>query len=95
MTDELESPTYSYSNQEQENPITSSLKQFLQTHHDLQEKEESCFIPTFPEWKSKIYKLPFNDWSSLGESMRIDKRKLKVLIKGGFTRTNLQSSCFF
>ncbi|ERL94196.1 hypothetical protein D910_11477 [Dendroctonus ponderosae] len=81
MTDDLECPTSSYSNEEQQNPISTSLKQFLQTQHDMQEKEETCFIPTFPEWKSKIYKLPFNDWSSFGDSMRVDKKKLKAAVQ--------------
>lgn len=79
MSDDLYCPCYLNETDDQ-NPITNSLKQFLQTQQDTQEKEEPCFVPTFPEWKSKICKLPFNDWSSLGEKMKVDKRKLKVCL---------------
>lgn len=79
MTDDLYCPVYcSNSNMDDPNPITNSLKQFLQDQQEGQEKEETSFVPTFPEWKSKICRLPFNDWSLFGKRMKIDKRKLKV-----------------
>lgn len=78
MTDDLYCPVYCSNNVDDPNPITKSLKQFLQDQQECQEKEETSFVPTFPEWKSKICRLPFNDWSLFGKRMKIDKRKLKV-----------------
>lgn len=78
MTDDLYCPVYCSNNLDDPNPITNSLKQFLQDQQECQEKEETSFVPTFPEWKSKICRLPFNDWSLFGARMKIDKRKLKV-----------------
>ncbi|XP_050310661.1 uncharacterized protein LOC126746447 isoform X2 [Anthonomus grandis grandis] len=83
MTDELFCPFYTGPEfSESRNPITSSLKHFLKTQEEQnQVKEEVPYVPTFPEWKSKIFKLPFNDWSVFGDKMKTDKRKLKAAIQ--------------
>ncbi|XP_066252974.1 uncharacterized protein [Euwallacea similis] len=81
MTNDLFGSIYTATDSDTLNPITTSLKQFLQNQQRNSEREEPCFISTFPEWKSKNCKFSLNNWSLFGEKMRIDKRKLKAAMQ--------------